>query len=1274
VAFAIRSSAVRQVQGTLGSRLERVEEKLADFEARFKDAEEKVAALEEGLTEVRDEYWAGVEKERVNKTFLFKLALERARQDLADGCVAAPELLEGDKVECDELQCRKCSRAVAPFAAKYWPNWRSEWQYHRGDRDKSCNDVPVGCKTMARCRWSACMACAQEAVLAQRYYALFSAFCMFLQSQVRLALTGLAACASGYVAANTSITANSVLTHALGSIPYVGHIVKSGVVSLAGWLQMVTNRTLMTRLTSNAQEDKTIEDYCVRITQYCQYDLLRDSAGPTLSGAVRGAANKLVRQVATDALHFKLRLRERVAETVKNLAVTSLQQCLTSVHADPFIKQHWHGLAANYVLRFVSFLRDQHTSFSSVSSLGLLAAEHVIPKWFSEKELKVADAPPAGFSCEEAAACAMVCAMCSDACPAQLEWKARCDWGFAGVRVVAAGHSECYVLMAPKCIMLCFTRDAMFALSPSRGLGLSTVNRGSGAGGSIAVHGSVLEDVTALLTSTAEPSGDTVMAQLASCLQADSSRRVIVTGHGRGGALAAVATLLVLKEVQQAIPSNLGQITALVFGCASWCVSDDRVRAAEALKGRLYSVISHDDHLANYACLSTAQYATIKCEYELTPTSIKRLQGETPARQLSYAAGTVAKTIVLQLPKLLVMSVSSWLGHTLSSPLVDTHALSSYVAHLVAVRSMASAVAVEDRSGDDQAVSGSPATAVGHNSVFDGRDIWKSVLALDRIVDRKLTDPAEIALLQLLLSDGHESGLPALEIAVDDSGNIDVQTLNRVRYPDEVTKAAFDAVEEGEYERLTKLLAQHPELLRSTDSEGNTLFIAAARSNRVRSLEILLTNSDPPNAAAQVCVLDEAKTAFPCGVNTVNSEQYTALMYCCQRGYTRAAELLLAHPMTDPAICNSKALQLAGEDNHPDIVRSLVGVPAVNVNVRTSGGGFNLLAHAIRRGYTDVATALLQRDDVDLSADATDGDATVLQMAIICDADADVVASILKCGTDVNWADSYGNTALHLACFLNRCSVVELLMKCSTLNVNMSDGAGMTPLEWAMSAGNDGVIQLLLEQKSIEVRPEYFRSLAYKDFADVVLLLYTSGLVTRMLDKGLDPNTACSNGTSVLHIAVLQDSLGLLQLLLSHPGINVNCQDKKGATPLLRGASAACNMDIMRVLLALPDIDVNLPSRRGGTALAASIWHGCKDLTVGCCAATTSTWTLYTVAWGPFCLWPVGRAHRRRLCTISCGKQRPTLTGPTRSVGRNLWEKCCKIWKDLKGKYRCIMK
>jgi ankyrin repeat protein len=1202
VAFAIRSSAVRQVQSSYGARLERVEEKLAGFDDRFKEAEEKVSALEEGLAEVRDEYWVGVQKECVNKTFLFKMALERARLDLADSCVAMPELLKGRNVDCDELQCRKCGGSVAPNAAKFWLTWRCGWQHHRGERDMVGDDIPFGCKTMDRCCWGACMACAREAALAQKYYALFSAFCMFLQSQVRLALTGLAACSSGYVTANTSATGNSVLTHALGSVPYVGHIVRSGVVSLAGWLQMVTNRALMTRLVSNAQEDKTIEDYCVRVTQYCQHDLLRCSAGPTFADTVHGTAKQLMKDFASDLFYSRMRLRERAAETVQNIAATSLQQWLTSAHADPFIKGHWHGLAADYVLRFVSFLRDRHTSFSSVSSVGLLAAEDVIPRWFSEKELRVGEIVPAGFSYDEAAACAMVCEMCSGAQSAQLEWKARCDWGFTDVRVVTAGQNKCYVFTAGKYTMLCFRREAIFARSRSRELVKAGGRIDGGPSGGISVCGAVLDGVMCLLSSNAGTSADAVMAQLLSYLQTDPSRRLIVVGHGLGGAMAATATLQLLKEAQNATSLCSRQITAYVFGCSPWCSSGDCVRAEQAVRGRLYSVIAHNDHLANYGSFPAAEYAALKCEYELSPTGIKLLHGETtPVRQLTHTAGEMAKSLVAQLPNLLVMSISSWLGHTLRSPLVDAHNLSYYVAGLFALRATATAVDVEGSGSAQQILHAVARAEVIEGSAADVSNSWSSVLALDRIVDRPLTDPAEVSVLRQLLVDYSQGSQSTEEAADCDNASVAAETPRTVHYPDEVTKAAFDAVEEGDHERLTELLAEHPLLLDSTDSEGNTLLIVAARSNRVDALHILLVASRPLPAVTEAffSALDGSQAIGPCSVghsvNAVNSEQYTALMYCCQRDYARAAKLLLEHPVTNPALNSNRALQLACENNHPDLVRLLTSSPAVSVNSRTSGDGPRLVVHSLRKGYTEVAMALLERDDADISADIDTG-TTVLHEAVLVDAAAEVVALLLKRASDVNWEDFDGNTALHLACS-KHCIAAELLVRCAGTNVNKVNTAGKTPLEIAMSVGNTGLVGLLLLHDSIEVKPEQFRSLAFEPFALVVLHLHSCGLLARLLDKGLNPNTTCLDGKSLLHVAVLRGDHGLVQLLLSRPGIAVNCPDEYGATPLMLSAGVACNTDAMRVLLSQPDIDVNLPNMYNGTALAASICHGRGEVT-----------------------------------------------------------------------------
>ena len=71
------------------------------------------------------------------------------------------------------------------------------------------------------------------------------------------------------------------------------------------------------------------------------------------------------------------------------------------------------------------------------------------------------------------------------------------------------------------------------------------------------------------------------------------------------------------------------------------------------------------------------------------------------------------------------------------------------------------------------------------------------------------------------------------------------------------------------------------------------------------------------------------------------------------------------------------------------------------------------------------------------------------------------VTEILDKGAPVNWRDSVGWTALHVASYDNRAEIVKVLLKHHPL-INQQDGLSRTPLHFACWRGYLDCVKLLL--------------------------------------------------------------------------------------------------------------------------------------------------------------------------------------------------------------------
>lgn len=138
--------------------------------------------------------------------------------------------------------------------------------------------------------------------------------------------------------------------------------------------------------------------------------------------------------------------------------------------------------------------------------------------------------------------------------------------------------------------------------------------------------------------------------------------------------------------------------------------------------------------------------------------------------------------------------------------------------------------------------------------------------------------------------------------------------------------------------------------------------------------------------------------------------------------------------------------------------------------------------------------------------------------------------------------DKDKNTPLHLACCSkkggNKKEIIDFLIS-NGVDVNAVNEHGSTPLFIAVSNGNYEATELLLKANGIKVNQTI-------------------------------------NGFTALHVAVMNQFVPIVKLLLSHPNLNPNFGTADGATPLHFAAMMGLTEEA-KLLIDDPRTDINAP-------------------------------------------------------------------------------------------------
>lgn len=184
------------------------------------------------------------------------------------------------------------------------------------------------------------------------------------------------------------------------------------------------------------------------------------------------------------------------------------------------------------------------------------------------------------------------------------------------------------------------------------------------------------------------------------------------------------------------------------------------------------------------------------------------------------------------------------------------------------------------------------------------------------------------------------------------------------------------------------------------------------------------------------------------------------------------------------------------------------------------------------------------------------------------------------------FGEIYQATPLGLAASLGNDKIVELLIQCKAVDVNLPNGSDVSPLSSAAYRGHSTIVALLLTRSEIDVNSKDFRgrtslwNAVYWGNEDIVRQLVKK--------KDIQINAVDEDSRSPLAIAAGQGHEGIVKILLGHADIDVNNGDIYGRTPIMDAVSPGFhdrNEAVVKLLLSHTDIEVNQTDNHDQTVL-----------------------------------------------------------------------------------------
>ena len=192
-----------------------------------------------------------------------------------------------------------------------------------------------------------------------------------------------------------------------------------------------------------------------------------------------------------------------------------------------------------------------------------------------------------------------------------------------------------------------------------------------------------------------------------------------------------------------------------------------------------------------------------------------------------------------------------------------------------------------------------------------------------------------------------------------------------------------------------------------------------------------------------------------------------------------------------------------------------------------------------------------------------------------------------------NAGNPVGFTGLHGASLLGVLEIMVPLLKFKKWDFNATDLGGNTALVLATKGGHDGIVQLLLEQESLNLNT--LNSVGQR----ALQLAVWDGrerIVEMLLERNdANPNWRDVSGRTLISWAAGSGRERIVEILLHRSDVNPNTPDNYGWTPVLWAVQSR-HERIVRLLLKQNSIDPDSADKSGRTPLSWTVGACCEKI------------------------------------------------------------------------------